>query len=583
MTSNRVKTNFTIAIIMRAHDRPYFIERAIQSIVNQSFADWQLIIVNDGRKPNTLEQILKKYASQIENKIRIIQLNALVGRASGKQINIGIHHSNSEYLAILDDDDSWHPDFLSKTLSNIGSSNAIVTQALKISEYVSDSGIVEYRRDFFEAWQKHEISLFRLAQSPTFPSNAMVFRRDVLESIGYFDDALGPLENWEFSLRLFSAFEIKYLEEPLANYHIRDSMSRFPNEENKFPKIKKSNEVKIRNSYIRADLESGKYSIGTLLQFAADYNTLSEKVNETQQILEDRLLEESLGRLDLGPATRNAKEETAPSIAYALDRKFVVPLCVSMKTILKHYKGKFKINFHIIHIDLTEQDMAFIELATKSDKNYEIHWIKADTEKLKHLRSSESLPTVAYLRILLPEILPHLERVLYLDSDTVILDDITELFEYFNPSYSVMACLDAYENFGCELNGLSNLKQYQVHKLSPYYNSGVLLLNLRLWRENRWSEIILEFAEKNPDALKFSDQNPINIILHKHIISLPGHWNAQSIHPEVILGKWKLPFQPQNYDAAKIIHYTTEYKPWNKGANFPQAKFSKYFCFLNYS
>ena len=191
----KVKSGST-TILMRTKDRPLFLCRALESVLAQTEEDWALVIINDGGDAALLEATLAPYAPRLRGRSSLVHFEKSEGRGKGKHLNAGLKKSRSEFVAIHDDDDSWHPEFLQRVKIGIGQNKSIVTQSWLIKEKVEGDKIVELSRDIYEPWQKHAISLYRLAESLTFPPIAFFFRREVMKEIGPFDDELGPLEDW---------------------------------------------------------------------------------------------------------------------------------------------------------------------------------------------------------------------------------------------------------------------------------------------------------------------------------------------------------------------------------------------------
>lgn len=274
------------AILMRTKDRPLFLKRALESVLSQTDGNWVLVVVNDGGSPANLAETIRPYESRLAGRLHIENSLRSEGRGTGKQLNTALGKSDSQFVAIHDDDDSWEPDFLMRARESMGDHSAIVTQSLLIKErMVGEEGVEEISRELFEPWQKLEISLFRLAESLTFPPIALLFRRKVIEEIGSFEEDLGPLEDWEFALRLFSKFEVPFLEEPLAHYRQRVSSltDSAKNSSERNARLYGQLDAKIRNRLLRADLAQGKMGLGFLVNMAQAHGRLHSEIIQKKQ------------------------------------------------------------------------------------------------------------------------------------------------------------------------------------------------------------------------------------------------------------------------------------------------------------
>lgn len=264
------------AVIMRTKDRPLFLRRALQSVLAQTDPDWCLCIVNDGGDRAALDDTLLPYKDRLAGRLTVVHFEKSEGRGKGKHLNSGIEATDSDLIAIHDDDDTWEPAFLERAAAAMGSLNAVVTQSLLVKEQVRDGALLELSRELYEPWQMYEISLFRLAESLTFPPIALLFRRRVLAETGPFDPDLGPLEDWEFSLRLFASHEVKFLEEPLAHYRQREAKETGADANSRVnsARVYAELDARIRNRLLRQDLASGRLGLGWLVNLAQGHGRL---------------------------------------------------------------------------------------------------------------------------------------------------------------------------------------------------------------------------------------------------------------------------------------------------------------------
>jgi glycosyltransferase involved in cell wall biosynthesis len=271
-TENRART----AILIRTKDRPIFLKRALESILAQTDSNWCICIINDGGDRKILEQTLSPFSTRLNNRLEIVHFDKSEGRGKGKHLNAGIRATKSDLIAIHDDDDSWDPSFLTRAVEAMGATQAVVTQSLLIKEKFDRDVLVEISREIYEPWQKYEISLFRLAESLMFPPIATLVRRSAVVELGYFDDELGPLEDWEFFLRLFAKYEVNFVEEPLAHYRQRESneVGSAANSRVNSARVYGQLDTRIRNRLLREDLAAGKIGLGWLVNLSQGHGRL---------------------------------------------------------------------------------------------------------------------------------------------------------------------------------------------------------------------------------------------------------------------------------------------------------------------
>jgi glycosyltransferase involved in cell wall biosynthesis len=256
-----------VTIIMRTRDRPAFLQRALQSVQAQTWKDWQIVIVNDGGNPNEVDSVVASTGLS-RNAVQTVHQSAPVGRAAA--CNAAIRISKSDYLTVLDDDDTWHPEFLQRCLTLLDRLPAdapvrgVVTRTVEIDEIWDDNQWREQKRLLFN----HDLSAVHLADlavENSFTINAFVYRRNVLSETGLYNEALPVMEDWEFNVRFAAEFSIAVIPECLAFYHrrleIREGTQANSNGEELQRRM-----VEIKNAWIAEDLATGQRGLGWLAQ-----------------------------------------------------------------------------------------------------------------------------------------------------------------------------------------------------------------------------------------------------------------------------------------------------------------------------
>ena len=128
----------------------------------------------------------------------------------------------------------------------------------------------------------------------------------------------------------------------------------------------------------------------------------------------------------------------------------------------------------------------------------------------------------AWYRILLPQLLSEdIHRVLYLDCDVVVNDDLDELFAMDLSGKSLGGCVDVILNYDASV-----YKRLQYDKSKGYVCSGVLLLNLDYWRQNNLEKQLLDYAVNNVSKIKFFDQDTINYVCQDSKVILPSKYGV---------------------------------------------------------
>ena len=212
-----------VAVITRTMDRPMFLKRALESVNNQTFRNYIHVVVSDGGDIEVTRNAIE--AANIEH-ARVLLVDNVVNRGMEAASNIAIASSQSKYIVIHDDDDSWEPEFLEKTVDFLeGPKGAVyagvITKSVYVSEEVTHEGIQIHDTRPYQEWVQN-VSLGEMIAGNFFAPISFVFRRDIYDRIGGYNDAYPVLGDWDFNIRFLMEADIGVIDQPLANYHHRD-------------------------------------------------------------------------------------------------------------------------------------------------------------------------------------------------------------------------------------------------------------------------------------------------------------------------------------------------------------------------
>ena len=189
-----------------------YLSEAIQSVLNQSFEDFELYLIDDGSTDNTKGEC-KRYLSD-PRVYYIYQKNK--GLAGAR--NTGIKASYGEFVCFLDDDDIWKPDKLQKQitfvldqLNNIDDWGMVYTWVELIDE---QGNIISYRGNSNQGWIYKDL-LF--GNSLDVPSSVLI-KREVFNKVGLFDENFEKCEDWDMWLQISKCYQIFPIKEYLVQY-----------------------------------------------------------------------------------------------------------------------------------------------------------------------------------------------------------------------------------------------------------------------------------------------------------------------------------------------------------------------------
>jgi len=208
-----------VSVVLPTYNRAETLERAIESVLNQTFTDFELIIIDDRSTDNT-HLILSKYAN-ISNVRRISQLR----RGCSVARNIGISIAQGRYVAFQDSDDEWVPDKLAKAVAGLEGTGAEVgvfySDMLRVQ---ADGSSADFRSpDVEQGVFVDEATLDY--QVWCIGIQSAVIKRKCFDEAGYFDEALPRLIDLELFIRLSDKFRFVHCKEMLVKYYAGEGIS----------------------------------------------------------------------------------------------------------------------------------------------------------------------------------------------------------------------------------------------------------------------------------------------------------------------------------------------------------------------
>lgn len=256
----------------------------------------------------------------------------------------------------------------------------------------------------------------------------------------------------------------------------------------------------------------------------------------------------------------SSNENSCVPIVFSMDENYVPYCSTVIASIIDHADDKREYNIYVFYSKLSKYSIEGLRgMSTDNVKVIPLD-VNPFLENIKFTNVSW-FTVEMYYRILIPNILPMYDKVIYVDCDTICGEDLSHLYDTisFDNDEVLAACSD--NKMG---NGMRDYISNEL-KLNPetYINSGVLVLNSKLIRDVNLFGNLNEFLEKH-NWLKFPDQDLINIYCKDRIKYMDHHWNFQ--HPRIMTEEDKKRYASS---CPGIVHFTAgDCKPWNnRGIN----------------
>lgn len=198
-----------VSIIIPAYNAMTYLPETLESVLQQTFTDFEVLIVNDGSS----DHILKWACGIVEPRVKLIsQENQGVSAAR----NTGITHTQGEYIAFLDADDLWESTKLEKQVRYLEENPAIGlvhTWIILIDEQGKSLGRVISSHAEGNAWKQ-------VVEHNPIQTSTVLVRRCCLETVGVFDQNVRSAEDWELWVRIASRYLLAVVKEPLVFYRL---------------------------------------------------------------------------------------------------------------------------------------------------------------------------------------------------------------------------------------------------------------------------------------------------------------------------------------------------------------------------
>lgn len=255
-------------------------------------------------------------------------------------------------------------------------------------------------------------------------------------------------------------------------------------------------------------------------------------------------------------------------VVSAVDDHYAPYLSVMMMTLLEHLAEDVSITFYIIDDQVSKESKEKLNQVILN-KPAEIHYLEVNSDLYADVLESDHITQTAYYRISLPDLLEdkQYEKVLYIDCDVLVLDDVAKLYETDIGENVIGAVIDPGQALVLGRLGIDT-EDY-------YFNSGLMLIDLDNWRKANITEKTLTYLQEEEDKIIYHDQDVLNAIVYEKWFQLHPKWNVQTSllferhQPPTTLHK-KL--YKEAIQHPSIVHFTGHDKPWNSDEYHPYTE-----------
>ncbi len=206
-----------VSVIITTYNRSNILQEAIESVLYQTYRDFELIVVDDGSTSDHTREVCMRYGNKLQYVYQKNHKRPEVAR------NTGIRLMKGKYAAFLDDDDLWMPKKLERQMACFRKDSNIDFISTK-SAIISNDGEA---LGTFKPETVSSIDFEGLLQSNFVVFSSVIIKKSALDQVGYFNHDVLTCADYDFNVRVADKCNIHYLNEPLVKYRVsKDALSR---------------------------------------------------------------------------------------------------------------------------------------------------------------------------------------------------------------------------------------------------------------------------------------------------------------------------------------------------------------------
>ena len=237
-------------------------------------------------------------------------------------------------------------------------------------------------------------------------------------------------------------------------------------------------------------------------------------------------------------------------VVLVTDKNYFNYALTTIQSLLRNTKSEVLVTCIVTDVEIKD-----VIRAKEFFKN-KIEIMGYDASSLQHIKTKNHISVAAYIKVLLPQIFSEKEKIIFLDSDILVREDIAKIWDEFSDDYIIQAVWDPDYSYDNKVLGLSENDET--------FNSGVMLMNLQRMREVYITEKLLEFIEKKNHLTKLNDQAAFNGVFAHSWGRLDLKWNVQYhlYWTQARALKMDQEEKRELLNNPSILHFTTHSKPW---------------------
>ena len=254
-------------------------------------------------------------------------------------------------------------------------------------------------------------------------------------------------------------------------------------------------------------------------------------------------------------------------VATACNDRYAFPASVMMHSLADNLGSGARVVFHVLTAGLNENVWNSMHSCAEWS-GYQVRQLRVDPDQIGRVKIDRHITIETYFRLLLPSLIPDIDRVLYLDCDMVICRSVMPLYHESFDGQWLLAVAHANPRssfFGSE-GGVPSHALLGIPATAPTFNAGLMMIDLDVWRQQAVCDRIFQYLQEYHEYVLWWDQDGLNAILHDKWRALDPVWNVMASHV-MKWSRWEDSVLDQEAyrrvtSEPAVIHYSSTPKPW---------------------
>lgn len=557
-----------VSVIMPCYNREKYVVESIESILNQTYTNFEFIIIDDCSTDKTFE-VVKEYA---EKDKRILPFRNDKNYCYVYSLNKALKIAKGKYIARMDDDDISLPERLKKQVDFLENNEDIAVLGTFIEIFDNENN--RYKSWIIES-DNEVLKILMTFFNPICHPSVMI-RKDFLEKYNityskkheYSEDYI----MWKTIIE--NNGKISNIPEILLKY--RRHYNRV-SEDISLLTVQRQ----IAND-IRMDLLSNYFDKELSNKIISDFVVCPIENNNSiflYKILKKMEVNSSISKNAVNYLIEKyCGIESDIHIFFASDDNYAKCLCVAIASILINSLPIDHFNFYILDGGISSNNKKNI-IKLKQIKDFNVEFIKIDDNLFNNCPITEVckyITKTTYYRYIIPKIKPELKKCFYFDCDIIVTNSLNLFWNTNIDNYYIAAVEELWDYYHNEIQNILNLNKTA--------NAGILLINIEKWINDNIIDTLFDNTSIliKENKLKWQDQDVINYTFKDNIYFISPKYNLQQT--AYFDGQHSL-YSDEEMNFAKqspvIIHYSGDIKPWQEGCRHPLAE--RYWDYIKYT